>query len=366
MTAILLVVGIASLVSFLCSLWEAALCSIPVSRIETMKERGVAGAALLSKLRAKIDEPISAILAFNTIAHTVGASVAGALVEQKYGGDSAWALAIFSALFTMHILVATEIIPKTVGVVFADRVAPASAPWIKALIFAVWPFVKLSEWITSGILKASAKQASGPTEADLLAMARIGAEQGTLSAAEAKWATNALLLDKVEVRELMTPRTVVYLLPENMPLNAVKLHASHWTHSRLPVCESSNPDAIVGVIYRREVFDQLLMKTREETEQVRLRDLMHAPAFVAESTTGDKLLERALKEREQFFVVVNEYGSMEGIITLEDLLEFLLGEEIVDPHDKHVDMREHARRVAAERRKRIERRPPGSTGQEAT
>ena len=190
---------------------------------------------------------------------------------------------------------------------------------------------------------------------------------GPASREEATWATNALLLDGVTARELMTPRTVVYLLPEKMPLSMIKAHSTHWTHSRLPVCADDDPVRILGVIYRRDVFDALVQRTREELERMRLSDLKRPVHFVPEATPGNELLRRMLREREQFYVVTNEHGAMEGIITLEDVLEFLLGEEIVDPHDLHEDMQEYARRMAAERRKRIASRPvaepPSSVGE---
>jgi len=357
MTAVALVIAGISIVSFLCSLWEAALQAVPDSHIEGMRERGEAGAAELADIRLHLEESCAAIIMLRTLVRTMGGAVAGGLVVIYFIENAMTALLAFAVLLTIVLVVLTEVVPRAVGTVFALRIAPSNLGVIRAVILLMRPFVKFGRRLTAIMSPESDEEDFAPTEDEILALARIGAEKGTLSKEEALWASNALLLDGISVRELMTPRTVVYLLPEKLPLTMVKAHSSHWTHSRLPVCADDDPDRILGIIYRREVFDALVQRSREELEKMTLRDLRHDVTYIPDSMRGNEVLARMLKDRQQFYVVTNEFGTMEGIITLEDVLEFLLGEEIVDPHDEHEDMQEYARRLAAERRKRVVSRP---------
>jgi CBS domain containing-hemolysin-like protein len=345
---IIIVVLVASSISFLCSLWEAALYAVPLSRIQGMVSENVRGAKLLLTLRERIEQPISAILTFNTIANTIGASIAGALVAQEYGPDSN-AMYIFPPLFALLILIFSEIIPKTLGVAFADRIAPLSAYPIQGLIYILYPFVRMSQYVARRIRLAAQESEKTVSEADLIAQARIGVEEGSLLPEEALWVTNALKLNDKTAHELMTPRTVVYRLPAEMPLSLVQAHSEHWTHSRLPLCRDNDPDKVVGVVYRREVLDALLHRPEGERESIFLQDMMHPVEFVPETLRGNELLQRFLKGRQHLFIVTNEHGGMEGVITLEDVLEELVGAEIVDPHDLHPDMQEYARRLARRR-----------------
>jgi CBS domain containing-hemolysin-like protein len=357
MTAVALVIVAISIISFLCSLWEAALQAVPDSHIEGMRERGESGAVELADIRLHLEESCAAIIMLRTLARTLGGAIAGGMVVLLYSENAMTALVVFACLLTVVLVILTEVVPRAIGTVFAIKIAPLNLPFIRTTILFMRPLVKFGRRLTSIMSPESEEEDFAPTEDEILALARIGAEKGTLSKEEALWASNALLLDGISVRELMTPRTVVYLLPEKLPLTMVKAHSSHWTHSRLPVCAEDDPDRILGIIYRREVFDALVQRSREELEKMTLRDLRHDVTFIPDTMRGNEVLRRMLKDRQQFYVVTNEFGTMEGIITLEDVLEFLLGEEIVDPHDEHEDMQEYARRLAAERRKRVVSRP---------
>jgi CBS domain containing-hemolysin-like protein len=345
MGAILLVTLIAVIGSFLCSLMEAAFYSITPSKVEELRKAGNKGGIRLAKMRENVDVPISAILTLNTIANSAGAAFAGFLVGNAYGNA---AVGIYSALFTLVILIASEIVPKTLGVTYADRVAPVIAGPLQVIIFVLRPVIAVTQTVTR-VLRRGHEGANAPSEQEILAQAEMGARMGTLLPDEARWAINALKLDDVLARDLMTPRTVVYMLPAALPLSEVKHHSQHWTFSRLPVVANNNPDEVVGLVYRREVFDQLVGHTPEELASRTLADVMHPAIFVPETVRCNELLKRFLKERQHLIIVTNEYGGMEGVITLEDVLEFLLGEEIVDQLDKHVDMQEVARRLAKRR-----------------
>lgn len=346
MILLIVVVVLSSSISFLCSLWEAALYAVPMSRIQGMVDEGVRGADRLLKLRERIDEPISAILTFNTVANTIGASMAGALVAKEFG-SSHWMMIAFPPAFALLILLFSEIIPKTLGVTYADKVAPLSAYPLQGLIIVLKPLVRMSQYVTARIRSAAESEAT-VSEADLIAQARIGAQEGVITEEEARWVTNALRLNDKTAHELMTPRTVVYRLPAEMPLSMVTAHSEHWTHSRLPLCRDNDPDKVVGVIYRREIFDALLHGNGEEEERT-LEDFAHPAEFIPERLAGNEILRRFLRGRQHLFIVTNEHGGMEGVITLEDVLEEILGEEIVDPHDEHTDMQEYARRLAETR-----------------
>ncbi|MBI1291274.1 DUF21 domain-containing protein [bacterium] len=348
MLIILLAMAVSSGVSFLCSLMEAALYSIPPSRIQTLVQQKVRGAELLLKLREKIDEPISAILTFNTIANTVGGILVGALVAAHFGADSPW-VGAFAVVFTLIILFFSEILPKTLGVIYADVVAPRVAVVIQFLIVALYPMVKMSNYVTKRI-RAAGEEKATVSEQDIVELARIGVEEGALIPEEEIWIRNALRLNEKTAHELMTPRTVVYRLPAELPLSMVTAHSEHWTHSRLPLCKDNDPDRVVGLVYRREVFDALLTLSDEEIESTKLSSLGHPPAFIPETMRGNEILRRFLEGRTHLFIVTNEHGGMEGVVTLEDVLEDLLGAEIVDHHDQHVDMQEYARALARKRR----------------
>lgn len=349
MTPIIIAVVLASSISFLCSLMEAALYSVPMGRIQAMVDRKVGGAALLLRLRERVDLPISAILTFNTIANTIGGIISGVLVGEYFGSESPVTLIAFPIFFTMVILILSEIIPKTLGVIYADTIAPKAAPLIQGLIYVLYPFVMMSQYMT-GRIRASAEEKKTVSEDELISQARLGVEEGVLLPEEAQWVENALRLNDKTAHELMTPRTVVYTLPSELPMSMVTAHSEHWTHSRLPLCLDRNPDKVVGLVYRRDVFDTLLTKTDEELARMRISELMHPVDFIPETMRGNEILRRFLQARQHLFIVSNEHGGMEGIITLEDVIEALLGTEIVDYHDQHEDMQEYARKLAEKRR----------------
>jgi len=348
MGIIFLAIAISSGVSFLCSLMEAALYSVPASRAQMLAQKKVPGAELLVQLREKIDEPISAILTFNTIANTVGGIVVGALVANRFGAESPW-VGVFAVGFTLLILFFSEILPKTLGVIFGEQIAPRVAIIIKGLIITLYPMVKLSNYVTKRI-RAAGEEKATVSEQDIVDLARIGVEEGALIPEEEVWIRNALRLNEKTAHELMTPRTVVYRLPSELPLTMVTAHSEHWTHSRLPLCRDNDPDRVVGMVYRREVFDALLNLSDEEIEKTTLAALSHPAEFIPETMRGNEILRRFLEGRTHLFIVTNEHGGMEGVVTLEDVLEDLLGAEIVDHHDQHVDMQEYARALARKRR----------------
>lgn len=354
MIIIFVVALTAASISFLCSLMEAALYAVPVGRVQAMVDDNVAGAKRLLALRQRVDRPISAILTFNTMANTIGASIFGAMVAREYGVNSPMTVYIFPVGFALVILIFSEIIPKTLGVIFADQVAPKSAVIIELLIVALYPLVRMSEYVTKRI-RAAGQEQKTVTEGDLIAQARVGVEEGTIHPDEARWLENALRLNEKTAHDIMTPRTVVYTLPADLPLSMAQALSSHWIHSRLPICENNNPDKIVGLVYRRDVFQALLTQSKEELARTPISELKLPVDFVPETMPVDEVLRRFLEGRQHLFIVGDEHGGMEGVVTLEDVLEELIGREIVDHTDLHEDMQAYARKLAEMKRAGAER-----------
>jgi CBS domain containing-hemolysin-like protein len=338
METILIIVAISLTGSFLCSLFEASLYSITPTRTEALRRKGMWGGARLAKLRHGVEEPIAAILTVNTIANTMGAIWAGALVGEIYGHT--W-VTWFAIAFTISVLFFTEIVPKTIGVVHASTLGPLVAWPIQAMIWLVWPLAKLSVKLTRRLSRG--KKPAGPTEDEILVMSDLALQAGKLLPEEQVWIHSALRLDQVTVHELMTPRTVVEWLKADLRLG--ELRSRTLLHSRLPLVEGDDLLQVVGLVHRRDIFDALV---RGDDDR-RLRDFLRPVHFVPETTPANQLLRQFLARREHLAVVVDEHGDIRGLVTLEDVLEHLLGQEIVDEYDQHPDMQEAARRKARRR-----------------
>ncbi|MGD9692441.1 MAG: CNNM domain-containing protein [Phycisphaerales bacterium] len=341
MLALALTVLVSLVGSFACSLCEAALYSVSDIRVAALVAEKRRGAALLQAIRSNIDRAIAAILTINTIANTIGAAVAGAIVAERFG--NAW-LGLFSGAFTLAVLFAAEIIPKSLGVAHADVLAPRLAPVIRAMILLTYPLVRLSEYLARYIV--GKKKTIAPTEHEILAMTRLAARHGVIDPSEARMVFNALRLDRIPVRDIMTPRSVVFALPDSLPLSRLEQHSEHWTHSRLPLVKDNNPNEVIGIVHRRDVFDIL---AREEPGERTLHDLRRPVQFIRDDVPADEALERFLAGRQHMFIVLDQYGSFIGLVTLEDALETLLGKEIVGEHDPAPDMQALARERASSR-----------------
>jgi CBS domain containing-hemolysin-like protein len=332
---IVIVVGVSLLTSFFCSMLEASLFSISRSQIETLRRRKDPRGDLLAQLRNRMDESIVTILIVNTIANTLGAAWAGALVQTRYGNT--W-LGLFSAGFTGAVLFFGEIVPKSLGVRFAPILAPTLALPLRAMVWCLTPLSKLCVLLTR-FWQKSAGGASHGTVEDIISLAHLVQHQGEIEEREASWVANVLQLDDVTAGDLMTPSPVVARVPGVMKTGQTTLDADHWRFSRLPVCADEDPDRILGVVHRRKVFDALARDRFDLT----IAELMEPPVFVEEGVNAHELLERFLNTRRHLFCVTNHEGHFVGVVTLEDVLECLLGEEIVDETDLHEDMQAVAR-----------------------
>lgn len=335
MYAIAIITGISLLGSFLCSLMEAAIYSIPRSRIESLKQDGDPGGIRLARLRDNIDQPIAAILTLNTAVNVIGASIAGSLVARFYGDT--W-LGVFSGLFTGGVLIFSEIIPKSLGVTYANSLAPRLSILIEFLIKILWPFVKMSLLITR--LWGKDSHLNYPTEDDLKSLAQLTHHGGGILPEEAEIVTNALRLDEMKVKDIFTPKSVVQEMSDSTILGDIDLDSDYRHYSRIPVFTEGEPDNIVGVALRSDVYTALLKGESNKT----VRSIMIPPDNVQEDMYLNELLKRFIITRRHLFCVRNKKDEYMGIVTLEDIIESLIGEEIIDELDIHEDMQELAKR----------------------
>ena len=333
MLELAVVVGLVVLTSGACSLFEAVLYSIPLAEIDALERAGRPSGAILRRLRSHVDRPIAAILSLNTVANTGGAALAGAIAARVFGSAS---IGYFSAAFTLAILLFSEIIPKTAGVVYARRLAGPVARPIELLVLIFTPIIWLSRGITR--LIASREQADRVSDEDLLLMVRQGLRSGDLKPHEADVISNVLSLEGKTAAQVMTPRTVLFALPTTISLADAAANDQLLRHSRVPVYDE-NPDDVVGIIHRRDI---LQAAARDEFDTT-LDQLMRPAHFVVEGARLDTLLRAFLEQRQHLMVVTDEFGSVSGIVTLEDVLEEILGREIVDEFDQVADLRAFAR-----------------------
>ncbi|MBU1194994.1 MAG: hemolysin family protein [Proteobacteria bacterium] len=326
--------------SFLCSVAEAVLLSITPSYIEGMKSKYPKRAALLRRLKKdKLDQSLAAILTLNTIAHTIGAIGAGAKATVVFG--SAW-FGIFSGAMTLMILFFSEIVPKTIGAVYWSKLTGPTALFVKTLITVLYPVVWISERLTQYISRGKVVSIFGREE--LIAMASLGVETGHIHSKESKIISNLLRFESLKASYIMTPRTVISALPETAKIKDSLEIISKTPFSRLPLY-NKNIDQITGFVLKNDV---LIGSTQNRGEDD-LRSLKREIIVVPESISLTALFEWFLKDRQHIAIVVNEHGGTEGLVTLEDLIETIMGMEIVDETDNVEDMRILARKQWAER-----------------
>lgn len=332
--ALIFYVVIALGVSFLCSVWEAAMLSTPVSHIELLVQQGSRAGVIMQGLRQNVEHPISAILTLNTIAHTVGAAGAGAEATAIFGSEF---FGIISAALTLMILVFSEIIPKTLGAVYAKALTPFTAYSLRVLLVALKPAVFLSEFVTRSMRPS--EEAPTVTRSELQVMARISAEEGGIQERENRIVANLLQLAEVQVETIMTPRTVMVTLQEDETVGDVMRSHAILPFSRLPVYGESADD-IKGYVLRHELY----IRAAADEHDVKLREIARRLDVVPETNSVADALDDFIAKQDHIFLVIDEYGGTAGLITMEDAVETLLGIEILDESDPVPDLRELARR----------------------
>lgn len=333
MTLLFFYLFLALIISFICSIMEAVLLSTPLSFLTVKEANGHKGAKHMIKLKANIDRPLSAILSLNTVAHTVGAAGVGAQATIVFGEAY---FGLVSAVLTILILVLTEIIPKTIGARFWRKLALVSGRIIRFMIFITYPLVVISSVITKMI--SSKPNEHTTSREEISALANIGATEGVFGEKENKIIQNLIRLKTVKVSEVMTPRVVVTIADEKMELHDFLKNKDYLRFSRIPVF-SKNEEQITGYIFRQTVFEKLA----EDIAGLKLNDIKREIVIIPDTKPIFGVWELLLERKEHIALVVDEYGGMAGIITMEDIIETLLGFEIVDEKDTIADMQQYAR-----------------------
>jgi len=343
---------LALFVSFLCSILESVLLSTNLSFLIVKQENGQTWAKSFLKYKEEIDKPLSAILSLNTVAHTIGAAGVGAQAVKVFG-DSYFG--VVSAVLTLLILVVTEIIPKTLGARYWKQLTKFSYHTLKVMIIMTYPLVMMSSIITK-MLSSSKGEASTSRE-EIAALASIGNKEGLFSEKENKMLQNILRLKNILVKDIMTPRVVVMTVDETTMLQEFLRDNEHTKFSRLPIY-ADNEDNITGYVFRFELLEQLAEDQHHLQLKKLKRDIIAVPASMPLFTLWEKLLEH----REHIALILDEYGGMEGIVTKEDIIETILGLEIVDEKDVVTNMQKYAKEVWQNKQKSfkiLKRQPSG-------
>lgn len=333
MILLLVYLFLALFVSALCSIMEAVLLSTPLSFLRSKVENGSTSAQSFIKLKKDIDKPLAAILSLNTVAHTVGAAGVGAQAVAVFGEVY---FGVISAVLTILILVFSEIIPKTIGATYWRRLALVSGGIINGMIILTYPLVIVSALITRMLSKTKSSYTISRDEISTLA--RIGKSEGIFTETEDKIIQNLIHLKSIKVQAICTPRVVLTSVSEKLTVKDFFENREQYNFSRIPVYDKDE-EHISGYIFRHSVFE----KMAEGTTELLLKDIKREITVVPETMSMVKAWEILLDKKEHIALVVDEFGMTEGIVTMEDIIESLLGFEIVDEKDKVTDMQQYAR-----------------------
>lgn len=342
MTALFLYFALSIVVSFFCSMWEAVLLSNTPSYVGRMQTEKPKIGHFLTKMKEDIDRPLSAILTLNTFAHTVGALGVGVQAGKLFGTNQISFLyinmtyeSLIAGAMTLAILILSEIIPKTMGAVWWQQLTPFTVNSLRILVVVLAPFV----WMSKGITKMvkTEKGRSVFSRADFAAMADVGLQSGALDREEKSIIQNLLRLENLKVRDIMTPRSVLVTVNENLRMDEIYKEVKPMVFSRIPVYHET-PDNITGVILK----DNLLENLAQDKHSVKASEIKRNILFVNDNFTVAKLMDSLILNREHLAMVEDDFGSVVGLVTMEDLFETLLGLEIVDESDKVEDLQKLA------------------------
>lgn len=328
--------------SFLCSILEAVLLSVTPSYVTQQLQSGSTTGKLLNEYKEDIDKPLAAILTLNTIAHTVGAmgvgAVAGKLYAGKYFGPSNLGVSyesVIAVVMTLLILFLSEIIPKTIGANNWKSLSGFTTRTLKILMWILFPLIWVSQLITKSFKKD--KNKSVLSRADFAAMAQMGETSGAISDEESEIISNLLNFEKMKVEDIMTPQSVAYMLEEEMTITQFKNSTPPKTYSRIPVYKGDKNN-VTGMVLKDDILSCLI----ENGEEQSIKDIMLDVNFVKVDVPLPDLFKSLTKERKHLSVVKDKFGTTVGLVTMEDLFETLLGQEIVDESDKVIDLQKYA------------------------
>jgi len=341
MTALFSYLFLALIVSFICSLTESVLLSTPQSFLTSKKETQWINSYL--NYKKNIDKPLAAILSLNTVAHTIGAAGVGAEATKLFGESY---LGLASAILTILILIISEIIPKTIGANYWRSLSKTTYFLIKTMLFFTYPLVVISTIITN-ILSNNKKEKAVSRE-EILALTSIGTKEGVFSKKENKIIHNILKLKNIKASEVMTPRVVITSANEKLSLKEFKKEKKYLKFSRIPLFLEED-EKITGYIFLQDILEELIKKQNVDSK---LKDFKRDILIVPNSISLLRLWEELLEKKEHISIIVNEYGGLEGIVTMEDIIETLIGLEIADENDLIIDMRQYAKELMKKKSKK--------------
>ena len=341
MDLLLLYFFAAVIISFICSILESVLLSVNMAYVSVLeKERPTAG-ALLKSHKTNINKSIASILILNTIANTLGAAAVGAQAESIYGHGAVFYVSI---ILTFAILFFSEIIPKTIGAVYWKSLAPFAAYVIRFFIWLTYPIILMTLFVTNRISKND--DTLSLTKEELIESTLLSEDEGLLGEKESDVIENILLLDKIRIKEILTPRTVVFALDGSRSIkDIVENEPAIFKFSRVPVYDESIEN-ITGIVMTKKIFKQAL-----QDENIALNSVKKDIFRISENLPVSKALDLFIKKKEHMFLVLDGYDQTEGIVTLEDCVETILGVEIVDESDSDADMREVAKQKMRQKRR---------------
>ena len=331
--------------SFLCSILESVFLSTNASYISVLEKNNPTAGKLLKQLKTDIDKSIASILILNTIANTLGATAIGVQAQNVFEGNST-VIMIVSIVLTFMILFFAEIIPKTIGAVYWKQLAPYTPRIINVFIFIVYPIIIITQFVTKKIGKESCDAIS---REELIHSTLLSEEEGIIGDLESKIIENTLTLNNIKLKDILTPRSVVYSVEKNTPIKDIIEDKRTIKFSRIPVYEG-NIDNIVGIVLTKKIFKQAI----NESEKT-LEDIMKPVFSLHENIHVAKALNMFIQKKEHMFIVHDSYNQTEGIVTLEDCIETLLGLEIMDELDTTADMRKLALNKMKAKRKEKEK-----------
>ena len=348
MTALITFATLSILVSFLCSVLEAVLLSITPTFINVKKQEGKKYALVLEKLKKDIDQPLIAILTLNTVAHTVGAIGVGASAESAFGSGNN-VVGIVSGVMTVLILVVSEIIPKTIGATYWKSLSRFSAPVLEGIIFVLkWTGILWILQLTTRVVGKKDVHGSVFSREDFSAMTQIAEEEGVFKKSESNVIKNLLRFKEVSARDIMTPRTVMKTASADTTVETFFKNNPKLRFSRIPIFEGKE-DHITGFVLKDQVLEEIIQGYNDKTLGAIKRDIL----ITQRSTPIPELFEKFIANKDHIALVVDEFGSVSGLVTMEDIIETLLGLEIVDESDHVEDLQLLARKNWENRAKRL-------------
>jgi len=345
MTLLIFYFSMAIIVSFLCSILEAAFLSHGPVYIESLKKTKPKAYTLIKQQKANLTKSLSSILILNTISHTVGAAGVGMQAASIFGESYMF---VISAVLTLGILIFSEIVPKTLGAHFYRQLSSFTAYTIRVLIFITYPLLIMTSMIDKLMPKSREEII---TKSDLISTAMMSEDAGGINEKESDVIENTLKLSNVKLKEIQTPRSVIYSLNSKMTLAEVIKEDDVFKYSRIPVYED-NKENIIGFIITKDLFKKV---NQEKALDRKVGAIAQKVTRLNENIPVSKALDLFISKKEHLFVVEDSYGQLEGILTLEDCIETILGVEIMDESDEHEDMQKFAKGKMKKTRKKVEK-----------